>query len=388
MDMDPLTFLDEKREEMIAFAQELIRINSCNSNETAVAEAVKQRLEEYGIQSEHFGEDPQRQNIKFRIGSPGKTLMLNGHLDTVPTGDPEKWDHPPFEPRVHEGKLYGRGATDMKGAVAVMTYVAIALKDHPLKGSLLFLFNKNEEGDGTRRGAQEAVNYGVTADACIITDNSEEKLFLGSRGSARIKVTTRGEAAHTGSALHEGKGVNAVLKMCAVLQALERTEMQYTPHSLFPGPKLTVGTVVSGGEAVNIVPERCEALVDARLVLGQTDKRIKNDLLTQLGPLKEQDPQLNVDVEVLRWSPAFLTDDHHPVIPIIQKHARTICGRELDIATTGGGTDGNDFSPAGIPCVVLGHVGGSMHTENEWVDIDSLMRTAKMATLTAMDFLS
>lgn len=384
--MEVLETIEKKQEELVTFTQSLIQVNSVHGNETEVCKVIKEKLDEYGITSEMFGADPKRKNILFRIGS-GRTLLFNGHLDTVPAGDEKKWTFPPFEGRVADGKLYGRGASDMKGGLASLTFAAIALNEiKGMKGEALFVFNQNEEAGGFG-GAGEALKHGIKADAGVLADSDSEKITIGCRGVSRFKITTVGRSAHTGVLSDEGKGINAVLKMASLLLELEKLKPRYTSHPKFPPPKISPGTVISGGVGVNVFPASCEAMVDCRLSLGQTKESILEDIQNQLTPLKEKDSDLTFTIEQTDHALPYLVDEKEEIVQVLKKNADTVLGRNLPLAVSGGGTDANIFVPAGIPCVVLGPQGGDLHAEDEWVSISSLVELAKIYTLTALDFL-
>ena len=316
----------------------------------------------------------------------GKKLMYSGHLDTVPVGNEKNWKFSPLSGQVSGGKIFGRGASDMKGGLASLTFAAIALnKFKGFAGEALFVFTRDEEaGFG---GAKEVLKKGIRADACVIAEPNYEKIVIGCRGGSTIKITTIGKAAHTGSLKHEGKGIHAVLKMAKLLLELEKIKPRYTPHPSFPPPKVTPGTIIKGGVAGNVIPDSCEAMVNCRLSLGQTPETILEDIKNHLASLQREDPQLNFKIEEVNSFHPFLIDEKEEIVQVMKKNAEKILGKALPLGVTGGGTDGNIFVPAGIPSVSLGPASENYHAENEWVSIQSLVDCAKIYTLAALDYL-
>ncbi|MBI4181412.1 MAG: M20 family metallopeptidase [Candidatus Aenigmarchaeota archaeon] len=379
--MDLPSLIRRREAAILRLARDLIQTPTEEGNETATAQVVRDAVAAEGIRCILFGKDKQRQNLLFSVGE-GRTLLFNGHLDTVPAGDPAAWRHPPFAGVVRGGILYGRGASDMKGGVAAIVHAALALRGR-LQGRVVVALTRGEEG-GEFDGARELLARGLRAAGAIVADGSLRQLTLGCRGGMRVRITVHGRAAHTGTLRHEGRGRHAVLGMARLLLALEGLQLRAPRDRWFPPPKITPGTVIKGGVAVNVVPERCEAMVDCRLVPGQTVAGVLQEIRRALPPL----PGMRVSLQVTEHYPPVFTPPSSPLVQAVRRAAREELGRAPPLGVSGGGTDANVFQPAGIPCVVVGTRGDNYHAANEWVRISSLSQLAAICSTAAVEFLN
>jgi succinyl-diaminopimelate desuccinylase len=380
--------IDFYKEEIIAFTQNLIKINSVNGNETEVCKLIKEKLSEHGIKSKLVGNDKKRLNLIAKIEGRkhSKTLMLNGHTDTVPFGDLSKWKYKPLSGKFVDGKIYGRGSYDMKGGIASIVFAAIALKESQIKlgGNLILAFSADEES-GNHTGIRYLVKKGIKPTACIVAEPMSKKAIrIGSRGMYRFEIITKGKTAHTGST--SKKGINAVIKMAKILLALQKMKPRYIKYKLFPPPKITPGTIINGGIAINIVPDSCRALVDCRLSYGQTKKTILSDIRRELKRLKEKDKKLSFSIRELSYVPPAIINKNHRLVKISSKNIRKILGFEPSLKISGGVTDGNILVKAGIPTIIFGPEGDHAHSENEFVKVESIINISKVFALTAIDW--
>jgi acetylornithine deacetylase/succinyl-diaminopimelate desuccinylase family protein len=380
--------LEHYHNDMIRFTQQLVKINSVNGNETEVCEAIAKKLNEYHIESKLVGDDPKRQSLLVRLDGnrPGKTLLLNGHTDTVPEGDPAKWKHSPFSAEFDDGKIYGRGAADMKGGLVALTYAVIVLKKLGLdfSGELVFLASASEEGLGPQNGVRYAISKGLKGDAAIVGEPHPE-VTIGYRGVLDLELKTIGKTWHTGR--RKQKGVNAVMKMAKVLLALERAGFRYKKHPMFPAPSITPGTKISGGTTINVVPDSCTALVNCRLSYGQTKESALADIKTAIRRLEKKDPQLKVEVKELDSYPPAFTSEDSEIVKTVVKNARQVMRKKPVIKVAGATSDLNFIVNKGIPGIVFGPDGDNLHAEDEWVDVASLLDAAKVYAGSVIDYL-
>ncbi len=375
--------------EMIRFAQSLIRINSVNNNETAVAKVIQNKLRKYGVKTKLIGSFKTRKSLVALVKGKkrGRSILLNGHLDTVAAGDLKKWKYDPFSAKFVKGKIYGRGSNDMKGGVSAMIYSVICLLEEGIKldGDIILVFNSDEEG-GNHTGIREVLNSGIKTNACIVGEPmTKNKLRIGSRGVYRFRLITKGKAGHTGSVKEEG--INAVLKMAKILLALENMRLKYKRRKLCPPPKISPGTVISGGTAVNIVPDRCEALIDYRLTLGQTKKEVLGEIRKTINFLKRRDKKINYQIQELAYSPAYITDEKEEIVKVVAKNIKENLGIKPVFGVSGPMTDGNFIFKRGIPVVTFGTKGAHSHSENEFVYAKSILDAAKLYSSIILDFL-
>lgn len=379
------------REEIIKFTQKLIQVPSVEGRETKVCQVIEKQLTKYGIKGQYFGQDKQRLNFIARLKgkNASRILLFNGHTDVVPSGDEAKWLYPPFSGKLIKGKIYGRGAADMKGGLASIVLTAIVLRESGinLNGDVIFAFTANEENaqaGGT--GVCYLLKKGLLkADASIIAEPKVDFINIGSRGVYRFSLTTIGKSWHTGRI--QNLGISAVLKMAKVLLALEKYKLSYQPHKHFPPPKISPGTVIAGGTTINVVPDECQAQVDIRLSNGQTKESVKKDLDRFFQKMQEQDKELKIKrKEILYVSPALI-DENHEIISLLQKNIKKVLGFSPRLKVTGPAGDSNFLINKGIPAVMFGPQGENFHSENEFVEAESIFKVAEIFAQTAIDYL-
>ncbi len=381
--------INSYEKEIISFTQNLIKINSINGNETEVCKLIKKKLSYHGIESKLIGNDKKRLNLiaKIKGTNHSRSLMFNGHMDTVTFGDLTKWKYNPLSGKLVDGKIYGRGSIDMKGGIAAAVFAAIVIKESKIKlnGDLILAFSTDEEG-GNHTGIRYLISKGIKSTACIVAESMDNKAIrIGSRGIYRFEVTTKGKTAHTGSL--DKIGINAVTKMSKILLTLENMKPNYIKHQMFPPPKITPGTIINGGIAINIIPDTCKALVDCRLSYGQTKKTISSDIRKELKKLKDRDKELSFSIRELAYVPPVIIDKYHKLVKISTKNIRKVLGFKPMLKVSGPVTDGNILMEAGIPNIVFGPLGDREHSENEYVILKSILDISKAFALTAIDFL-
>lgn len=379
-----ISFLDSHEKEIVSFTQQLVRIRSENGNETAVAKVIQKKLRKYRIKSKLVGEEKERMSLVATIGKGKKSLILNGHLDTVKVSRPEKWKFPPFAGKISAGKLFGRGAVDMKGGLAAITFAAIALSKVKLCGKLSLACSSDEEG-GNHTGIKYLLKNGLRGDACVIAEPYRKRIGIGNRGILRLQLTTEGKTGHTGRKRPEG--INAVTKMAKVLLELQKTKFRFKRHAMFPKPKITPGTVIEGGTAMNIVPGECRALVDCRLIPGQTRKSSLEDIKKAIRRLQKNDKKLKIKIKVLAFEPAAFTSPKQEIVKVCARQVKKILGIKPTIVVSGGATDGNHMSIYRIPYLTMGADGANAHSENEYAKVSSISKAAKAIALSAFEFL-
>ena len=224
-------WIDQHREDLLAFAARLVATPSPNlpGDERAVVDVIRAQLNQLGIEDvEIAAKVPHRPNVivRYRGTRPGPTLMLCGHSDTKPVGDRALWKTDPFDPVVRDGKMYGLGTTDMKGAVAAMIYAVAALAncDFKLAGDVLLVVNADEERSMEFGSGYLSTDYGLQADVallgepCAIDGPEFEFLHLLSRGMSCFKVRVRGTQMHS-SLTDRKSAVSANVKLAEVLGA-------------------------------------------------------------------------------------------------------------------------------------------------------------------------
>jgi len=379
------------RDALVSLAQALIRIPSAvkgidEGNELEVANFIAERLERIGFEVELQEPREGRPNVigTLRGSGGGYNLMLNGHLDTVETSG---MTIDPLAGKVMDGKLYGRGAVDMKGSLAAFIHVAETMKKAgvELKGDLTLSGCMDEEGRAV--GSQTMAKSLIEIDAAIVGEATGMKIGIGHKGLTFITLRTYGKATHGSSPQH---GINAIMEMNKVLTALDNElpkRFERKHHPTLGSPTYNVG-LIHGGYSANVVPDRCEVEIDRRMVPGETIQSVLGEIETILDKLRQEDPNLKAEAKALDWVKALpmeISKDEY-IVQSISKSLRAL-GREPEITTLPYWTDASSFvNLAHIPTVVFGP--GDVrqaHSADEYVDIQELLTYAKTIALTILD---
>lgn len=386
--MDPLKFLKSKEKEIIYFLRQLVQIPSQNGidSEKKIAQFVFHKLKSFGLKPRLVG-GSSRPSIILSLGKGKKKLWLDAHLDTVSVGERDKWRHPPFSGKISNGKLYGRGAGDCKASVAIFSYIALTLlkAKQKLKGELIISFDSDEES-GNFGGIKEILGKIKKINACILGYAGMDDIMVGSRGFLRLKIETFGRASHTGS--RGKKGVNAISKMAKVISALEQLKLKYKKIKFFEfGPKITISQI-SGGRADNVVPDYCRINIDVRLIPLQKKEEVIKEIESVLDELKKQDSKLKFEISSYLHQPAFLTSENSEIVKLLKRNAEEVLQRKIVLRAAGSSNVGNLIALKNkIPICVYGVKGKNIHSENEYIFINTVLPAAKIYLKTISDFL-
>ncbi|WFR60134.1 YgeY family selenium metabolism-linked hydrolase [Anaerocolumna sp. AGMB13025] len=372
--------------EVIALCQKLVRAKSYSGEENLAAEELSAFFKEKGFDEvtvDKYG------NLIGRIkgNRPGKKILFDGHLDTVVVGKEADWEYPPFQAEIHEGKIYGRGTSDMKGAVAAMACAAANYAqdtDREFAGEIYVAGVVHEECfEGI---AARNISALVKPDYVIIGEASDLNLKIGQRGRAEIKLETFGIPAHSAN---PEKGINAVYKMSKVIEAVRTLEP--TSHSVLGKGILELTDIKSSPyPGASVVPEYCAATYDRRLLVGETKESVLQPIEELLEQLKAEDPELKVKVsyavgkencytgetiEGERFFPGWLFDREEPFIAEALKELKTL-GYETEITQYNFCTNGSHYAgEAGIKTMGMGPSRENLaHTMNEYIEIDQLTK--------------
>ncbi len=381
-------------DELVEMARALVRADTSNppGHEAPAARWLQEQMPRLGFEDVRLVEPlPGRVSVvgRFPGGSqaPGsRTLLWNGHIDVVPVGDPSAWRYPPFEGVVADGRLWGRGSADMKGAVAAILEAAAILHRAGLRlrGTLLVHAVADEEmlGDlGTRLLVEQGQ---AQADAAICGEPTSLRPLVAARGLLWVEATTFGRSCHA-STPH--LGVNAIVKMSRVVQALAETRFAAN-HPLLGHPTLSVGTI-AGGTKTNVVPDRCTVTVDRRLLPGESPAHAFEHLKRQLDTLRVSDPDLRVELRTIKEAePSEISADE----PIVRSALRARALLGLEPVSPGGmpGTTDARFlvNQGRVPAVILGP--GELeqaHTVNESISLEQLRQAALLYAAVVCDYL-
>jgi len=312
---------------------------------------------------------------------------MNGHLDTVPVSDPDKWTSDPFNPTVSADgtRLLGRGASDMKSSVAVMMTVIDLLRDAGLQGCLQAHIVSDEETSGqygtiflmdeVASGRLEKPDY------CLIGEKSDLKVRNAERGIFNFDVIFHGRASHTAAA--RATGINAIAKAAKGVLALEKDIDRF--HPAVGKPVISVNTI-SAGVAHNVVPGKCTISVDRRLIPGETRETAIAEVYQAFGEIAEIDADFKftiIEDPNQNYIPANITEAAAPVVQALRESIQLVTGVEPEyFVAWAGATDGRFYRQAGVETVGYGPGGMNAHGANEAVYIDDLVTQARVYTET------
>ena len=374
--------------DVIELTRTLVRCESVTPREAGALQLLEQTLAPLGFACERMdfteaGTDDVA-NLYARIGSGGKHFCFAGHSDVVPVGDLSSWTIGPFAAELSGGYLFGRGAADMKGAIAAFTDAAarfLARRGRDFGGSISLLITGDEEGpaiNGTVKMLQRLAERGETIDACIVGEPTSSKRFgdmmkIGRRGSMTVDLVVRGVQGHVA---YPERLDNAVHRLSAIIEALVREPID-KGSTHFQPTSLQFTTVDVGNPATNIAPGTAKARFNTRF----------NDLWTSktlLAHLKERIERANealggtgtVEYGVQVSGESFYTPPG-PLSDLVAGAVRDIAGVETELSTTGGTSDAR-FIRNYCPVLEFGLVGESMHKVDEKSAVADLKMLARV----------
>ncbi|EKN69472.1 acetylornithine deacetylase [Neobacillus bataviensis LMG 21833] len=405
-------WLKENRARGARLLQILVRENSTRGNESSTQALVIEKCRQLGLaldiweiggaelknhpayccDRKSFDGNPNLVAVLKGTGG-GKSIILNGHIDVVPVGDESSWKHDPFSGMIECGKLYGRGATDMKGGnvallMAIESLIANGIK---LKGDVIFQSVIEEESGGA--GTLAAVLRGYHADGAIIPEPTNMKLFPKQQGSMWFRITITGKAAHGGTRY---EGVSAIEKSLFVIQRLQQLEKDRNEKitdplfEKFPIPiPINIGKITSG-EWPSSVPDT--AIIEGRMGVSpeETIQAAQHEMESCLRELNEGDEwlrenPLNLEWFGGMWLPGSLGSDH-PLMNELTNSFIEVKGAPPIVEASPWGTDGGILSTVGnTPVVVFGPgITETAHDANEHINLEDLFAASEIIALTLL----
>ncbi|MEU1517103.1 ArgE/DapE family deacylase [Streptomyces sp. NPDC005811] len=352
------------------------------AGESAVADHCGRWLADRGFEVHRLERRPGRPSLVAvaRGTGGGRSLMLNGHLDTVGhTG----YDGDPLEPRIHDGRMYGRGTFDMKGGIAAMMVAAARATAHgPLRGDVLLACVADEEHGSS--GTEEVLES-FTADAAIVTEPSHLEVTLAHKGFAWFDVEIEGRAAH-GS--RPDLGIDAIAKAGHFLVALEELGARLGRGPAHPllGTGTVHASVVHGGEEPSTYPAHCRITLERRTVPGESAEGVGRELTAVLDRLAATVPDFRYRLTPGLHREPFAADPEAAIVRTLTHHAERALGRPPVVRGEPFWTDCALLDRAGIPCLLFGADGEGAHAATEYVDLASLDRLTDVLTATVADF--
>ena len=353
--------------------------------EANVTEYIRQFFAKLGCPHEVIEVSPGRCNVLARYESPGatQTFLLDAHQDTVPV---DGMTIPPFEPTIKDGRIYGRGSSDVKGGMAAMLWAFRRLVLEKPAGAANVIMSCTCDEEATTTGINDLVRYwqdgdgrstllNEKPDAAIIAEPTLLDVVVAHRGVTRFVISTAGRACHSSDPT---QGVNAIYRMARLVSCLEEYAAELPgrspAHPLCGPATLSVG-LISGGASVNVVPDECSIEVDRRLTPGDNADEayddIRNFLTSKLDFEFDMQPPYIV-------SPTLSNEDNGWLADGLQQHISEVAGPHASVGVPYG-THASRTCAAGVPSVVFGP--GSIdqaHTKDEWIEIDQLEKASEV----------
>jgi len=371
--------------------RDLVRFKSVNppGDELEVAQYVADVLGEAGLSVEIVPHTSTRASVLATLKGSGEVpaVLFTGHLDVVPVGA-QAWEHDPFAADIADGKLWGRGASDMKSGDAAMIAATqvLAASDMPLKGDLILAFTAGEEGE--QLGANELVTRleSLPMQAVIVAEPSSNDVYLAEKGVCWLKLTTHGQTSH-GSMPDLGR--NAILMMMTLLDEFQSLTVPYDVHPLLGHFTRSVDTI-KGGVGTNVVPDHCEVTVDQRTVPGQDHNAIVGQVEDLIAELEGRIEGFRASVEVINNLVPVATSPDDPVVKQFYDAVESVRGQRPEPKGVNYYTDAAVFAPQlGLPMIICGPgEAGLAHQPNEYVEISKMVDSARIFTLAAAQMLT
>lgn len=375
-----------RMDQLTQLLSELVAINSINPDlvpgapgEAEIARYIASWLERAGLEVQLVETAPGRPNVVgiSRGTGGGKALILNGHTDTVGTGGMAN----PHQPIVKEGRLYGRGAYDMKGGLAACMLAAADAKQHRLRGDVIVQAVVDEEYASL---GTQALASRYHADGAIVAEFTELKLILAHKGFVWLEVETAGTAAH-GS--RPDLGVDAIAKMGDVLVELKKLDGRLQAHPTHPllGSGSVHASLIKGGQELSSYPERCVLSVERRTIPGEDPEKAEAELAQIVDELQGADPKFRAAVRRGLDRSPLETGEDAVIARTVQAAVTKVIGHPAPIAGVPFWTDAAFLAAAGIPSLLFGPSGAGAHAVEEWVDIQSVRTCAEIYLAAAVD---
>lgn len=377
-------FNKEREQTVIELCQRLVQSPSYSGQEDKVAEELKKAFKELGFDDvvvDKYG------NIIGHIkgNKPGKKIVFDGHIDTVPVSNENEWKYPPFAAEIHDGKIYGRGTSDMKGAVAAMVCAAANFAEDTKKDFAGDIFVAGVVHEECFEGvAAREISNRINPDYVVIGEASQLNIKIGQRGRGEIVIETFGVPCHSAN---PEKGINAVYKMAEVIGEIRK--LTPTHHEVLGDGILELVDVKSSPyPGASVVPEYCRATYDRRLLVGETKESVLAPINQLLDEMMKKDPELKVkasysvgkemcytgnEIEGERFFPGWLYDESEKFVQNVYAELKSM-GFDPTITQYNFCTNGSHYAgEANIKTLGIGPSKENLaHTVNEYIEVEQL----------------
>jgi acetylornithine deacetylase/succinyl-diaminopimelate desuccinylase family protein len=359
--------------DVVDLLSNLIRIPSICGKEETIAHFIADWLGKNKLTVEMIDVKPNRPNVlvKLKGEAPGPRVMLNGHMDTVELG--RNWVHDPLGAEIENGKMYGRGALDMKAGLSCIMWAVAALRGEglPKRGELIFAAVVDEEvvARGTYALIQTNLTKGV--DFAMVPEPTDLKVITAHRGRAVFNVRVHGKSAHSS---RPGDGINAIENAAALIHAFGRIHGPL--HPKIGAATINTLKIEGGQEEVMLVPDNCRIVIDRCLVPGYTVDAALGDLCHLINEIGI-DAEAELPARETPFCEPFEIPDDDPHVQLIAETASRILEKKAEISFHDGPCDSCLLVNQGkIPTIEFGPAGYGLHQPDEYVQLESVRKTA------------
>jgi len=370
-------------DDLLAFSQDLVRIKSYSGQEGEIAKFIAAKMNDLGFDEvtiDRFG------NVLGRVGNGDNTILLDSHMDTVNVTDDALWDVPPFSGEIKDGCIWGRGALDMKSCLAASVYAAIMAKNQGLlSGKTVYVsctvYEEDCDGEGLSLLLKESR---IHPDFAVICEPSFNNIATGHKGKAQVIIRTHGVSAH-GSAPEKGR--NAIYEMAEIIRRVEQTNHKLMEKDGRKGT-LVLSQISSTAVSLNAVPYECQAYLDRRMVVGETEQTI-GDEMAQIIAGKNADWEIDI-IHRTTWTgekitykplhPAWeISLDHTLTRAFIDAYGETFGHQPEKFLYCDFSTNAVALIKLGIPTIVFGPGDSKLaHMRNEKCEINQIIEACEV----------
>lgn len=377
----------------VALTRELVRVDSRNPTlvsgapgEGRVARVLADVLSSWGFRVDVREAAPGRPNVIARVGnalSGSRTLMFNGHIDVVGV---EGMTHAPWDATVRDGRLYGRGSSDMKAGVAAMCAAAArasTASGGSLDGEIILTAVVDEEYSSV--GTRALMADGLRADAAIVTEPTNLAIMPAHKGFVWVDVVVHGRAAH-GSKWDVG--VDAIRNAGLLLAALDALDAELLPsreHTLLGRPSLHASTI-EGGIGLSTYSDRCHFTIERRTIPGESTAAVMSEIEEAFARVRARRPELDARVSLIFEQPPSDVPIEAPIVRALDGAIRA-CGEEVHVTGMSAWTDAAILNDAGIPAICFGPGDIALaHAAEEYVRVEEIERATLVLAALAMEW--
>jgi acetylornithine deacetylase/succinyl-diaminopimelate desuccinylase family protein len=381
-----------KKKELVDLTIQLVQTSTENppGNEKVAAQFLKSILPKMGFKVKILLSPKGRWNIvaEKRWGKGGRTLIFNGHLDVVPAGDPSQWKYLPFQGKLYKGRIYGRGASDMKSGIASFIH-ALSMIDRSKislhQGAVILHLVSDEESHGHQGMDFLTQRGGIQGDAALVGEPTDLHPVIAHKGALWLRISTFGKSAHSAK---PHLGVNAIEKMIKLMDRLNSLALG-GEHPLLGKPTLSIGTI-QGGTKINVVPDRCEIEVDRRMLPGEKKEEVLGVMKGILDSLQSQDSLFQYRMEEIDYAEPSEVDPEEEIVRVGVEAIQEVLGKKPPLRAFSGFTDSRFYiNQCHIPTLVFGPGDtNQIHTTDESVEVEALVHAAHIYGLILINYLS